>query len=667
MMPSLAQIAHLLGGEVSAGQVRAPAPGHSPADRGMSIKLSAGAPDGILVHLFNGGDDVAAKDYVRAKLGLAPWQPSNGRGNGHMSPEQEMTRAVAGLRTQRSDPPRVVATYRYVGNDGELMYEVQRLEPKAFRQRRPVAGGGYTYTLGDVKPVLYRLPQLFGYPDATVFVVEGEKDADRLGEEELVATTISGSSTWTAELAAPLRGHDVVVLADNDASGIAKAEKAAMALQGIAASVRLVLLPGLPDKGDVSTWLDAGHSREDLERVCLAAPIWQPKSEAPEAAAATLGEWDAGDDVALIPPRGWLLGNAFCRRFISSIIAEGGTGKTALRLVQLLSLAIGRPLTGEHVFVRCKVLIISLEDDAHELRRRVRAACLQHGVAQTDLRGWLYLASLRASDGKLMLLDEKGRPVPGPLAAKLAHTIEGRRIDIVSIDPFIKAHALEENSNSGIDQVVQMLTNMADQFDIAIDVPHHAAKGPADPGNANRGRGASAMKDAARLVYTLSAMSPEEAQALGLNEIDRRRLIRLDSAKVNIAPSMGEARWFRLVGVKLGNSTDLYPNGDEVQTVVPWVPPDTFAGLSNVTINEILNDIDAGLPDGNRYTDGPNVIERAAWRVIARHCAGKSEGACRQIIRLWLKSGLLIRRNYENRATRKPAIGFWVDNEKRPS
>jgi hypothetical protein len=40
-----------------------------------------------------------------------------------------------------------------------------------------------------------------------------------------------------------------------------------------------------------------------------------------------LGEWDAGDDIDLPPPRGWLLGNVFARNFISSLFAEGGTGK----------------------------------------------------------------------------------------------------------------------------------------------------------------------------------------------------------------------------------------------------------------------------------------------------------------------------------------------------
>ena len=30
-----------------------------------------------------------------------------------------------------------------------------------------------------------------------------------------------------------------------------------------------------------------------------------------------LGAWDAGLDLAPIPPRGWLLGTTFCRRFVS--------------------------------------------------------------------------------------------------------------------------------------------------------------------------------------------------------------------------------------------------------------------------------------------------------------------------------------------------------------
>jgi len=174
------------------------------------------------------------------------------------------------------------------------------------------------------------------------------------------------------------------------------------------------------------------------------------------------------------------------------------------------------------------------------------------------------------------------------------------------------------------------------------------------------------MKDAFRLVYTLTPMSTEEAQTFGLDEVRRRRLIRMDSAKVNITPAMGDAKWFRLVGVRLGNATELYPNGDEVQTVVPWTPPDAWAGMTDVLLNQILSDIDAGMPDGNRYSDAPNVTDRAAWRVIVKHAPDKSEGMARQIIKAWTTSGLLVRVEYENPATRKTVKGLRVDNSKRP-
>ena len=180
--------------------------------------------------------------------------------------------------------------------------------------------------------------------------------------------------------------------------------------------------------------------------------------------------------------------------------------------------------------------------------------------------------ALGRADGKLMTLDQHGRPVSGALAAKLERTIAARKIDIVMLDPFIKSHGIAENDNNGIDGVAQILTDMSVKYDIAVDVPHHMAKGPADPGNANRGRGASSLKDALRLVRTATVMTTEEAKAFGLSEVERRRLIRIDDAKLNIAP-MTEAKWFRLVGVDIGNATERYPNGDNVQTVEPWKPP----------------------------------------------------------------------------------------------
>jgi RecA-family ATPase len=168
------------------------------------------------------------------------------------------------------------------------------------------------------------------------------------------------------------------------------------------------------------------------------------------------------------------------------------------------------------------------------------------------MKGWLFMDALGRKDGKLMTSTSMG-PTPGILAARLERTIVERQIDIVMLDPFIKTHGLE-NDNNNIDAVAQILTDVAIKYNIAVDVPHHMAKGAADPGNANKGRGASALKDALRLVRAATAMTPEEAKALGKDEAARRRLIRIDDATLNIAPA-NEARWFRLTGGRSGNAT----------------------------------------------------------------------------------------------------------------
>jgi hypothetical protein len=87
-------------------------------------------------------------------------------------------------------------------------------------------------------------------------------------------------------------------------------------------------------------------------------------------------EWDAGVDPGPIPPRQWLLANQFCCGFISSIVSAGAGGKTSVRLLRFISLALGRALCGQHVFRRCRVLVISLEDDRDELQRRIEAVLL---------------------------------------------------------------------------------------------------------------------------------------------------------------------------------------------------------------------------------------------------------------------------------------------------
>src|SRR5262245_1400079 len=72
LLPPPEDAAATLGGDLLPGgkQILCPGPYHSESDRSLSVKFDASAPDGFIVNTFGGDDPLAAKDYVREKLGL---------------------------------------------------------------------------------------------------------------------------------------------------------------------------------------------------------------------------------------------------------------------------------------------------------------------------------------------------------------------------------------------------------------------------------------------------------------------------------------------------------------------------------------------------------------------------------------------------------------------
>jgi len=119
--------------------------------------------------------------------------------------------------------------------------------------------------------------------------------------------------------------------------------------------------------------------------------------------------------------------------------------------------------------------------------------------------------------------------------------------------------------------------------------------------------------------------------------------------------------------VALGNGTEDYPNGDHVQTVEPWSPPDLWAKLSAAVLNAALTEIDRGFANGQCYSDAPNATHRGAWNVVMKHCPGITEAQTKQIVRTWVRSGLLYRESYTDPVDYKERQGLRVDDAKRPT
>jgi hypothetical protein len=211
-----------------------------------------------------------------------------------------MTKAPSGPRKKRNGgraPFTIITAYDYADESGVPLFQVVRLNPKGFRQRRPNGNGGWTWSLGKTRRVLYRLPEV---RDAVaggrmVLVVEGEKDADNLRKLGFIATCNPGGvNKWRMEYTESLRDADVVIIGDNDDPGRAHVAHVASSLHGIARRVRVLDLAKVwsacPPKGDISDWIEADGTAEALNAIIEGLTDWTPHTN-------RAGRGDGADDV----------------------------------------------------------------------------------------------------------------------------------------------------------------------------------------------------------------------------------------------------------------------------------------------------------------------------------------------------------------------------------
>jgi DNA polymerase len=591
-------------------------------------------------------------------------EPSEDIETPELEPEPEATETADGYPRNERKTGKRDAFYIYRDARERYYLGVERWSHGADKWFPQKHWTGKQWAKGAPKgpKIPYRLPELLDAShDTWIVIAAGEKDAETAVKLGFVATTNPGGEipgAWAPELGRWFSGYArVAIMEDHDDTGKAHAIEVATALAGIVPDIRIVTFHELPAHGDLTDWVKTGHDHAALLK----------KIEATPRADTDLGEWDAGELLRgpLPAPRQWLVGGIFCRTFLSGLVAPGDVGKTTLRLTQAIELATGRELLGLRVYHRCKVLVISFEDDRTELHRRLLAICQHHGIDPAELKGWLFCRDLNGG-AKLAELDAKGRRRQiGRLDGMLRRAIKRTQCDLVVLDPFVKLHALNESDNPDMDFVCSALIRIAQDCGIAVDSPAHTHKGAIQAGDADARRGASAQRDAGRLDYTLTVMSGPEAEQFGINLDERKRYMRLDKAKANIVRAV-KARWFKLVSVRLNNADSVYVEGDEVQAIERWETPETWEGAEPETLNAILDALASGLPDGRRYSDHSRAQGREAWQVVQKHCPGKAEAQCREMIRQWIKAGALFEKDYDDPVARKERKGLFLDPGKRP-
>lgn len=343
-------------------------------------------------------------------------------------------------------------------------------------------------------------------------------------------------------------------------------------------------------------------------------------------------------DPTSLPRRQWLLGHWLLRGEVTAIIAPGGTGKSTIGNTIALCLASGQPLLGKPLHRGPQaVWIFNLEDGTDELERQLSAACAFHGIGPDDCGDRLHLDSGLVQPLCTASEDRDGFTLAEDVFAQLAATIRQRRIATVIVDPFVSSHAVRESSNEAIDAIAKRWKRLAQETGCAVVLVHHTRKLGGREVTAEDGRGAVALRDAARVVLPLNPMGDKEAAELGIADpAVRRSLVRIDTGKANRAPP-DAATWIKLESQSLDNGDGLEPS-DFVGVAALWEKPDVFHGLTTWHLYTVQQRLAAG--------DWRESVQAKDWighlvASVAGLSAETDKGRIKAIIRTWKRNGAL--------------------------
>ncbi len=548
-MTTIAQTLHLILTKTRAKKQGAGWQGHCPAhkDKSPSLSIDQGADTRILLKCHTGCDI----DSICLALGITQADL--------FPPKQKQTKQA----TQGKPKYNLDKVYDYKDESGGLLFQAvrQRLvdpakfpnEPrKQFRQRRPDGKGGWVWNLQGVRRVLYGLPELIAAdPDAIVWIVEGEKDVDRLRSLGLIATcNPMGAGNWLDEYSDSLIDRDVIIIPDNDPQAVAPdgslrfhpdgrpvlpgqdhAQQVAASLYSKAKSVKLFPLPNLPDKGDVSDWLNIAGN--DLQVLLRLAETVQPLMAPPDAPALTNNNNNSHHTIKAvcladvqIEQVDWLWEGRIPIKLITILEGIEGVGKSTLLSAIAAAVTCGKGLPDMHANNPANVLWLSAEDDL----------------------GMMLKPRLLASGADVSKVFAIGDPftINDASVALLRQEATKYKPRLVIVDPIFAYTSGDPNKGGDARIVTNELKKFAEEFRCALVLVRHVgkSKGFGDPRAA--GMYSIEWRAAARSVL-LAGCDPDNPQKRALTQTKNNLGPMADSIGFEINPdpsSPSLARFF---------------------------------------------------------------------------------------------------------------------------
>jgi hypothetical protein len=415
------------------------------------------------------------------------WSKSNGSHEG---------RATTGTRGQGRPPfdrTKIVSTYDYVDEQNRLLFQVVRDIHKNFVQRRPSGKDPglemWNYSLEGTRRVLYKLPDVvaarrMGF---RIYVVEGEKDANTLAALGLIGTTApQGAGKWMPQYTDQLAGAaEVVILPDNDDPGRKHADQIRDAIAEWVSCVKVLPLPGLEEKSDVSDWIAKGGTKESLEQLATDAPAFITPAQRLTSVALPLGSLI---EKVYTKPRSLLGTGIISAGDLFYLYGRPGIGKTYATLQMILELAKGNGIYGlagpEGGPIRIGVL--ELELTAYWFKQRI----LQLIGDDATHHEWIDRIQIVARpelQGAFNLLTDDWKA--------LHRWCKDAALDLVFVDALSRAHTTDENKGIEFGVVLQRFDDLRFSTNTAVGLIHHEPKtADSDSDDMNALRGHSRMQ-----------------------------------------------------------------------------------------------------------------------------------------------------------------------------
>lgn len=268
--------------------------------------------------------------------------------------------------------PAIEAIYDYTDEIGRLLFQTVRFKQKDFRQRRPDGKDKWIWNLSGVRLVPYRLPAIMKEP--SIFIVEGEKDADNLWKIGIPATcNPMGAGKWREEWSTFFKDKAVFILPDLDEPGRKHAVDVAKKLYSHAIKIKIIELPKQAHVKDVSDWLSQGGTKADLLKLAKEAKEWHPTSSSTPTQPKNILKTTSAHDLMTMefPEPRWAVPGLISEGYVI-LAGRPKRGKSWFALGLALAIASGGHALGKIKVEQGEVLYLALEDNMRRLQNRIK-------------------------------------------------------------------------------------------------------------------------------------------------------------------------------------------------------------------------------------------------------------------------------------------------------